>query len=926
MEALGFLSISVITAFWQQKARRPLSILIAIGTFLITTFQIICALIYFSYFLIYGSTFATADFLPFVQTHLSEAIGFLKSFISVKTFCLGVILLLVLFVPTITLLVRNIKNGGMSSAKWPKWIIALSVLLFAAGIINVRHWIPRSFPVLDYQLSQAYIHSIRDAKKLHTINATKLVLANGINNTLASRVPGTVLLVIGESETSDLMTAFTPSLPVDTTPWLTSEKENKDFYLFNHAYTNFPATAGALSMALTGINQYNEKEIGQVVTLLDVAKKAGYDTWWISNHRQLGAGNPSRSLQVSDFLIKKERFYRSFLIRFVLPTCYKLKEFNYPIVYCHVYCIILLDSITYDFGSHGVLRMGTIISKKHGDRKYYYYVESARVNGNPRIVKQVYLGNADTILSKCKGQNESLQERALCSKIYSFGDVALLYSVARRAGIVPHIDTVLPKRGQGASIGTYLLVEAINRAVAPSSTVGLEKWYSSTCLPNFTGYTSRTFTPQNFWNNTCISAEELERADRSILSLLLSRYNLDTSHLIYDATNFFTYLNTNNPAALGQRGHSKEKRTNLKIVGLGVMIAADSGMPLLFDTYPGNRPDTKEFSVMLEKMMDRYTDIAGKKPELTVTFDRGNNSLENIRFLEQCSYPIHYVGGLTRQQMGALFDIPVDEYEPLADDRLSGCSAYRTKKVVFGREYTVVLVHNPKLMEGQLQGIRANIVKTDTKLSELQKNLLKRAAGRLKGGKTPTKESVTTKIESVLKAEYMRDIFDYAVTTDEAGHILLSYAQKENGLDDLCHKYLGKVALFTDNDQFSNERVVLSYRGAWKIESAFRQMKDISHLSVRPIFHWTDEKIRVHLFSCMLAYRLCIMAQLELKEKGISLSVQQMLEEMGNMKRVLTLFQDNKDIQYVNTYSQCSETADKVCEIMHLKDEFLTRG
>lgn len=296
MEALGFLSISVITAFWQQKARRPLSILIAIGTFLITTFQIICALIYFSYFLIYGSTFATADFLPFVQTHLSEAIGFLKSFISVKTLCLGVILLLVLFVPTITLLVRNIKNGGMSSAKWPKWIIALSVLLFAAGIINVRHWIPRSFPVLDYQLSQAYIHSIRDAKKLHTINAAKLVLANGINNTLASRVPGTVLLVIGESETSDLMTAFTPSLPVDTTPWLTSEKENNDFYLFNHAYTNFPATAGALSMALTGINQYNEKEIGQVVTLLDVAKKAGYDTWWISNHRQLGAGNPSVDL------------------------------------------------------------------------------------------------------------------------------------------------------------------------------------------------------------------------------------------------------------------------------------------------------------------------------------------------------------------------------------------------------------------------------------------------------------------------------------------------------------------------------------------------------------------------------------------------------------------------------------------------------
>lgn len=350
MEALGFLSISVITAFWQQKARRPLSILIAIGTFLITTFQIICALIYFSYFLIYGSTFATADFLPFVQTHLSEAIGFLKSFISVKTLCLGVILLLVLFVPTITLLVRNIKNGGMSSAKWPKWIIALSVLLFAAGIINVRHWIPRSFPVLDYQLSQAYIHSIRDAKKLHTINAAKLVLANGINNTLASRVPGTVLLVIGESETSDLMTAFTPSLPVDTTPWLTSEKENKDFYLFNHAYTNFPATAGALSMALTGINQYNEKEIGQVVTLLDVAKKAGYDTWWISNHRQLGAGNPSVDL-VSSGADETENDYATT----VDYTDYVLKNiFNYSKENLHMAAMVYLsdhgEDMTYGHG------------------------------------------------------------------------------------------------------------------------------------------------------------------------------------------------------------------------------------------------------------------------------------------------------------------------------------------------------------------------------------------------------------------------------------------------------------------------------------------------------------------------------------------------------------------------------------------------
>lgn len=185
MEALGFLSISVITAFWQQKSKTPFIHPDCHRHLSHLTFQIICALIYFSYFLIYGSTFATADFLPFVQTHLSEAIGFLKSFISVKTLCLGVILLLVLFVPTITLLVRNAKNGGMSSAKWPKWIIALSVLLFlqlGSSMFVIGFHVRFLFLTTNCRrhTSIAFV-----MQKLHTINAAKLVLANGINNTLA---------------------------------------------------------------------------------------------------------------------------------------------------------------------------------------------------------------------------------------------------------------------------------------------------------------------------------------------------------------------------------------------------------------------------------------------------------------------------------------------------------------------------------------------------------------------------------------------------------------------------------------------------------------------------------------------------------------------------------------------------------------------
>ena len=127
--------------------------------------------------------------------------------------------------------------------------------------------------------------------------------------------------------------------------------------------------------------------------------------------------------------------------------------------------------------------MASIISKKHGKSVYYYYVESVRKNGKPTIANQKYLGSAATIKAKFEENAEALETDALYSDISKFGDIALLYDVARRNGIIDLIDGVLPKRKQGASIGTYLLVEALNRATAPTSTVGLEKWYQDSCLP-----------------------------------------------------------------------------------------------------------------------------------------------------------------------------------------------------------------------------------------------------------------------------------------------------------------------------------------------------------------------------------------------------------------------------------------------------------
>ena len=151
--------------------------------------------------------------------------------------------------------------------------------------------------------------------------------------------------------------------------------------------------------------------------------------------------------------------------------------------------------------------MGTIIKKKIKGINYYYYVESKRINGKSRYVNQKYLGTADKLLKMAIDSGKSIQEQVLFAKENSFGSVALLYDIASRLGIVDIIDSVVPKRKQGASVGMYILTAAINRAVAPRSKSGLKEWYESTALPYMTGLKPSLFSAQNFWNNTNISEE-----------------------------------------------------------------------------------------------------------------------------------------------------------------------------------------------------------------------------------------------------------------------------------------------------------------------------------------------------------------------------------------------------------------------------------
>ncbi|NCC65766.1 MAG: IS1634 family transposase, partial [Spirochaetia bacterium] len=453
------------------------------------------------------------------------------------------------------------------------------------------------------------------------------------------------------------------------------------------------------------------------------------------------------------------------------------------------------------------------------------------------------------------------------------------------------------------------------------STSGLKEWYASTFLPLLTGWKPQTFSPQNFWNNTCIAEEELVRIENAILAKMIQHYNIDTSHLIYDASNFFTYMDTKQPSQLAQRGHSKEKRNDLRIVGLSLLVTTEFSIPLLHESYPGNRNDAKQFAVMMRQLKDRYESIAGNNADITVVFDRGNNSEANIDLLESSDQKVHYVGGLKRNQAKDLFQIPREHFVPLEGKNFEGQTAYRTKTDVLGRTMTVVIVYNPALAQGQIQGILYNKAKITEKLLVLQEKLVRRAKGEITRGKKPTKTGIIRTVEQLLSQEYMKSLFHYEVL-EAQGQLYLTFGFSDEAFEALQYDQLGKTALFTDREDFSNNQIVNAYRSAWYVEASFRQMKDTEHLSVKPIFHWTDEKIRVHIFTCVLALRLCSLLQKELVDANIHISINKMLDEMAGIKRITTFFGDLAKPEKVQSYTKGSELAKEIEALFQLREQY----
>ncbi|MGI0140910.1 MAG: IS1634 family transposase [Thermoplasmata archaeon] len=537
--------------------------------------------------------------------------------------------------------------------------------------------------------------------------------------------------------------------------------------------------------------------------------------------------------------------------------------------------------------------MAFIVGKKQDGKTYYYLAESARVNGKPRIVSQRYLGSAEEIASRLSSSGPGEPDR---SRHLAFGDVAAVWEMLRRLRVSEIVDEVLGARraDASASVGIYLALATLNRVVDPCSKLAFSEWWDKTAGDRWVHLPTSALDHRRFWDAMdLVSEEDLKEIERRIVVAMVETFEIDLSGLVLDMTNFATWIDSGNDRApIAKRGHSKQKRSDLRICGLGLVVSKDGGVPLVSHAYPGNLPDVTQFAAMVTELVARFETLSGDSAErsgerLTLVYDAGQNSEGNYALLD--GSPLSFVGSLPPSDHPEPLAVEKDRYEVVDEKRFPGLSAFETEKVVFGARRRLVCCHSKGLHEKQSRGFDQTLAKAHRQLAVV--------ADRLARGKTrKDKEKVEAEVAAILAPRWVSRVITWSLAGEAPAELRLSFSTDEKARAALEDELFGKRILFTDKtpEQASTVQVVAYYRSQEAVEGDFRQMKDPKVVSFSPMFHWTDQKIRVHVFYCVLALMVAKLMVREAERAGLHLSVRALLSSLSGIEETVLLYQGER--------------------------------
>jgi len=527
--------------------------------------------------------------------------------------------------------------------------------------------------------------------------------------------------------------------------------------------------------------------------------------------------------------------------------------------------------------------MASLQVKMHQGRKYWCIVESKRVNGKPRSFVVEYLGTADALLARLSNEGDGGQHKV---KSFSHGAFAALLAIARKLDIVSIINRhTLSRRSywpeqplrNNLTAGITLLLAAMGRACKPTSKLGwYDDWARETTCDHLLRISSARLDSQHFWDlMDCIPEEAIEKIEQEILQKVLEYYPIEAGTLLYDTTNFYTFIDsTNDRCDIARRARNKQKRHDLRQIGLALAVTQKNHIPLLHHTYRGNISDCRVFGEIIFAIKKRMEELKIDTEQHTIVFDRGCNSKTNLEKVSELK--LHYVGALTPSQHGEIVQAAEGKYTTVQIDG-GELEVYREKREVWGEERTVLVFVSEKLKNGQLRGIYQSLEKRQILLGKLQTRLLNPRA------KKYSRKTLEKLVNKIIGGQFMKGLIEYELISLNDGSWTIIHWINQKNITEL-EDSLGFRIVMTNRHDWTSDKIIKSFHGQAIIERTFREIKNPHHLAVRPQFHWTDQKIRVHYFICVLGYLLSTLLLNDAQKNGFAGSLDHLMDALNEIR------------------------------------------
>ncbi len=501
--------------------------------------------------------------------------------------------------------------------------------------------------------------------------------------------------------------------------------------------------------------------------------------------------------------------------------------------------------------------MASLTKKMISGRAYYYLRETAWVEGRSRVVRTKYLGRVEEIERRLE---QTAEPKAVV--VRSFGAVAAALKVARELELADAIDRALGGAGGSPSVGEMIMLAAVNRVCRPRSKRQLSDWHGRTALARLMPCPAKALTSQRFWDAMHVLPDAaIAKAETEIVKRCMDRYGIELRPLIYDTTNFATFIDSANERnTIAQRGHPKGGRRDLRLIGLALCVALDSNVSLCHQPYEGNRNDATQFPHAIALIRKRLGELGlteDELSELTLVYDKGNNSKSNQPLADELRLGI--VGSLSPAQHPELLDVDREHYHEL--EQMPGTLAYRTSKEIYGQQRTIVVSPSERFAEKQRRSFQQTLAKAHRELEELE-GVVERGRHRM------DERALEQQIKKILRRRWLKDVIAVEHDLDTGS---FRYHTNQDAIEQVADREWGKRIIFTGRHQWTDEQIIAAYRAQSKGESAFRQSKDREFASFSPAFHWTDQKLRVHAFYCTLALMIVSLIERHIRHSGIEL-------------------------------------------------------